>query len=71
MKTRNAIVENFVNKYGKEGLFKIVTLFQDQISNQQIAREFEVTRQRVHQWQKQFTITSVIPVEYVKKRLRR
>lgn len=65
----DTMVNNFVQKYGIDGLGRIIFLFREQISNQKIANEFGVTRQRVHQWQKAFTRTNVTPTESVRKLL--
>ncbi len=67
MSTGNTMVHNFVNKYRISGLQRIIELFRQHISNQTIAQEFNVTRQRVHQWQREFTKIQVIPTEPVKK----
>jgi len=53
------MIKNFLDKYGIEKLRDICDLFVDQVSNQTIAETFGVTRQRVHQWQKCFTIKRV------------
>lgn len=53
------MVTNFVDKYGKTGLHRICEMFFQKQSNQVIAKEFGVTRQRVHQWQKTFVITQI------------
>ena len=65
-KTEETMLRNFVRKYGYNGLKKITKLFRNRASNQIIAEEFEVTRQRVHQWQKAFTHTQVELKQHVK-----
>ena len=62
-------VENFINKYSKDGLKKICTMFCQRISNETIAAEFGVTRQRVHQWQKLFVKKVVVLKECVTENL--
>lgn len=69
MKIVETMVINFVNKYGVDGLRRIVMLFERRISNEKIAKEFSVTRQRVHQWQRVFTLTNVRPTDQVRKML--
>ena len=64
------MVQNFISKYGKEGLRKICDMFYQEISNQKIAHEFGVTRQRVHQWQKAFTKNNITFVPEVIKELK-
>lgn len=71
MTTGDTMVLNFINKYGVKGLKRITTLFQQQLSNQTIAQEFGVTRQRVHQWQREFTCIQVLPTAPVSKFLAR
>ena len=63
------MVKNFTAKYGKEGLQRICELFFQGTSNQKIAEEFGVTRQRVHQWQKAFTIQHITFTAEVVKEL--
>lgn len=53
-------VDNFIKNYSKDGLKKICTMFCNKISNEIIAQEFGVTRQRVHQWQKLFVKKVVV-----------
>lgn len=66
-----AMIENFVAKHGVSGLRDILRMFKDRISNQLIAHRFNVTRQRVHQWQKAFTNTIVMPSKDLAKFLDR
>jgi transposase len=63
------MVKNFTAKYKKEGLERICELFYKGVSNQKIAEEFGVTRQRVHQWQKAFTTQHITFTEEVLKEL--
>ena len=60
MATNEKMLRNFISKYGKKGLRKITNMFLVRESNQKIADEFGVTRQRVHQWQKAFTEHRVV-----------
>ena len=53
------MLNNFIKKYGLEGLKRITELFLAKESNEVIAKEFGVTRQRVHQWQKAFVVVTV------------
>lgn len=53
-------VDNFINKYSKDGLKKICSMFCNKDSNEVIAKEFGVTRQRVHQWQQLFVKKVVV-----------
>lgn len=71
MSAGETMVSNFINKYGIDGLARIMMLFIDKISNQKIANEFGVTRQRVHQWQREFTKVKILPAEVVRKILNR
>lgn len=68
------MVKNFEKKYGRDGLQKICDLFTAGTSNQIIAKEFSVTRQRVHQWQKVFilnvTVLRPLVVEALSKSLK-
>lgn len=65
MTTEERMLKNFTDKYGKKGLKRICELFRNQYSNAVIAKEFDVTRQRVHQWQKTFTVKKVLLNEFV------
>lgn len=67
MDIQNKMLKNFVDKYGVCGLKRITSMFTKRESNQAIANEFGVTRQRVHQWQKVFVTTKVTPRLHVKK----
>jgi len=69
MGTTDTMVSNFIKKYGIDGLTKIIGMFQDHIPNPKIASEFNVSRQRVHQWQKAFTLNQVKPSRAVSKAL--
>jgi hypothetical protein len=69
MNTQERMLKNFVNKYGIEGLRKMCSMFIAQESNATIAKEFDVTRQRVHQWQKTFTVQEVNLRDFVENRI--
>lgn len=69
MKKEDRMLRNFINKYGLVGLKRISSLFIEGISNQQIAEEFGVTRQRVHQWQQAFTQKKISLRPHVKEYL--
>ena len=60
METNDKMLRNFISKYGKKRLRDITNMFLVRVSNQKIAEDFGVTRQRVHQWQKAFTEHRVI-----------
>lgn len=70
MELEEKMLRNFVNKYGIDGLRRITELFVQQVSNEKIASEFKVTRQRVHQWQKAFTTSEVYPKNFVSQTLK-
>jgi predicted DNA-binding protein YlxM (UPF0122 family) len=69
MTTEERMLKNFTDKYGKKGLAKMCDMFLLQRSNAEIAKEFEVTRQRVHQWQKIFTTKKIIVNQFVREAL--
>jgi hypothetical protein len=66
MSAEEKMLNNFTKKYGHDGLSKITDLFVRKVSNEVIASEFKVTRQRVHQWQKAFTTSTVTVKPFVK-----
>jgi hypothetical protein len=57
METSETMLQNFIKKYGKTGLKRLAMYFTLRQSNEVIGAEFNVTRQRVHQWQQAFTET--------------
>lgn len=71
METEEKMLNNFVDKYGFHNLVKISNMFLEQMSNQEIANIFGVTRQRVHQWQTAFVQQSVKLRPHVEKALQR
>jgi hypothetical protein len=70
MNAEEKMLNNFIKKYGIRGLERIVELFVAKTSNEKIAEEFKVTRQRVHQWQKAFTTSTVSLKPFVSSTLR-
>lgn len=44
------VSQNIVRKYGQEGFSKLLNMLSNNIPCVQIAKEFQVTRQRVYQW---------------------
>lgn len=59
MTKEERMLKNFVEKYGEKGLKDILKMFTEEKSNQIIADFYDVTRQRVHQWQKAFTVKNI------------
>ena len=53
-KSRERIARNFVQRYGPERFRRLLVLLADGESGQQIADEFEVSRERVRQWKNTF-----------------
>jgi biotin operon repressor len=58
-KTRKRIIRNIVKKYGEEGLDSLIGMFEMGFSGEAIAKEFNVTRQRIHQWKTMLFETKV------------
>ncbi len=48
---------NIAKKHGIEKLVRLIELFQKNTSGEEIAQEYGVTRQRVHQWRHRLGIT--------------
>ena len=69
--TSEVMLDNFMRKYGKPSLRKLATYLINRKSNEDIAKEFGVSRQRVHQWQKAFTNTHTVLRPFVEQALRR
>lgn len=69
IKNQERMLRNFVSKYGDHGLKRICNLFVEGTSNQAIAKEFGVTRQRVHQWQKAFTVQKTFLKSFVEHQI--
>jgi DNA-binding NarL/FixJ family response regulator len=53
-KSRERIARNFVQRYGTDRFRRLLVLLADGESGQQIADEFEVSRERVRQWKNTF-----------------
>lgn len=54
MTTRQTIARNFVANHGLDGLRKLVDALAAGRSGQEIADEFQVSRERVRQWKNAF-----------------
>lgn len=52
--TRETIARNFVERYGADGLARLLEAIERGESGQRIAEEFEVSRERVRQWKNSF-----------------
>jgi transposase-like protein len=48
------VAANFINQYGKARFKRFLKLLQQNTSGEQIAREFNVSRERVRQWKNAF-----------------
>lgn len=57
MTNREIMLQNFIASRGEKSLRKIISMFQEQISGEVIAKEFGVTRERVRQWRDAFGTT--------------
>lgn len=44
------VAQNFIKKFGKPKFLRFIAMLQNNESGEKIAYEFEVSRQRVHQW---------------------
>lgn len=47
------VAENFINTYGRPRLLRLIEMLRAHTSGPEIAHEFKVSRQRVHQWKTQ------------------
>lgn len=47
------VAENFIKAHGRPKFVRLIQMFHDNVSGPQIAHEFSVSRQRVHQWKSQ------------------
>lgn len=45
---------NFVAEYGRPGLKRFLQMLREEVSGELIAREFNVSRERVRQWKNAF-----------------
>lgn len=52
--SRARIARNFVDRYGVDGLERLLDALADGLSGQLIADEFRVSRERVRQWKNAF-----------------
>ncbi|MBN2801138.1 MAG: helix-turn-helix domain-containing protein [Deltaproteobacteria bacterium] len=63
--TRETIAKNFVERYGADGLARLLDALDRGESGQRIAEEFQVSRERVRQWKNSFgrvvTLYEVFP----------
>ncbi len=53
-RSRERIAKNFVKRYGADGLRRLLIALANGESGQQIADDFEVSRERVRQWKNAF-----------------
>ena len=51
---RERVAQNFVNRYGIDGLNALLSALEAGDSGQAIAERFEVSRERVRQWKNAF-----------------
>lgn len=54
MSNRERIARNFVKRYGRERLERLIELLHEEVSGQAIADELGVSRERVRQWKNTF-----------------
>jgi len=52
--SRETIARNFVRRYGRDGLERLIDALSSGESGQAIAQEFSVSRERVRQWKNAF-----------------
>ncbi len=48
------VAQNFINQYGKARFKRFLKLLQDNTSGEVIAKEYNVSRERVRQWKNAF-----------------
>lgn len=49
MKARK-VAEHIINSHGQKAFVQLIEMFKNQVPGSLIAKEFSVSRQRVHQW---------------------
>lgn len=54
MSNRERVARNFVKRYGRERLERLIELLHEEVSGQAIADELGVSRERVRQWKNAF-----------------
>lgn len=52
--SREIVTQNFIDRYGVDGLRRLLDALQAAESGQAIAAEFSVSRERVRQWKNTF-----------------
>lgn len=52
-KVAKTVAENFIRTYGKDKFLRLIDMFKHAEPGPKIAHEFDVSRQRVHQWKVQ------------------
>ncbi len=52
--SRERIARNFITRHGRRGLARLLDLLASGDSGQEIAAEFDVSRERVRQWKNAF-----------------
>ena len=53
-KSRTRVARNFIERYGEDGLQRLLSAISAGESGQVIADEFDVSRERVRQWKNTF-----------------
>lgn len=67
---RERVAQNFVNRYGLDGLNSLLRALEAGDSGQVIAERFEVSRERVRQWKNAFgTVITMYQVHPTIRRL--
>lgn len=67
---RERVAQNFVNRYGLDGLNSLLRALEAGDSGQAIAERFEVSRERVRQWKNAFgTVITMYQVHPTIRRL--
>ena len=68
--SRERVAQNFVNRYGLDGLNSLLRALEAGDSGQAIAERFEVSRERVRQWKNAFgTVITMYQVHPTIRRL--
>ena len=58
-KTRERVARNFIRTYGRNRFRRLLVLLSRNESGQEIANEFNVSRERVRQWKNTFGVVIV------------
>jgi DNA-directed RNA polymerase specialized sigma subunit len=60
----NSVAKNIINKYGKKEFAVLIMALKENVPLKDIAKNFGVSKQRVHQWKQELGQSKVVFLVY-------